>query len=285
MNPESVTPILPQELERQIFEICASSQPFVIPRLMLVAWRVAEWLEPLLYRTISVCQTPPERYHYPYLTPETVANLLLRKPADFFRDSVRNLLLDAIRPDVMESILAVCTRLENIWAPGASLQVVRSTSIFPLKHLYTNSWALFSPTVSPLDPLFAQLTHLEMTEYNIFKAVEIASRLVFLPKLSHLAFNVEALIPSCPRLLEECPSLIVLASLDNNRLYPGRGPVFREYEERLSKDVRFVLLRARIEDWQSGVHSGVDYWSRAEDFIAKRRSGAVLATQYELIED
>ncbi|KAJ7176984.1 hypothetical protein C8R46DRAFT_1077941 [Mycena filopes] len=285
MSQDSVTPILPPELERHIFEVCASSQLSVIPGLMLVAWRVKDWLEPLLYRTIIVCQIPRDRYHYPCFTPEAVANLLLRKPADFLRDSVRNLMLDGTGQDVAESILAVCTRVENLWAPRGS-QVLRPTSLFPFKHLYTNSWALFPPTVSPQDPLFAQLTHLEMTEliFNLHRSVEMVSTLVLLPQLTHLAFNDEDVIPSCPRLLEECASLSVLVSLNGSQLYAGS--LFQEYEERLSKDVRFVLVHSWwFEDWQLGVHSGLDYWGRAEDFIAKRRSGEIPATQYELIED
>jgi hypothetical protein len=37
------SPILPPELERGIFEICAISRPVSIPNLMLVAQRVKEW--------------------------------------------------------------------------------------------------------------------------------------------------------------------------------------------------------------------------------------------------
>jgi hypothetical protein len=37
------SPILPPELEREIFEICAISRPASIPNLMLVAQRVKEW--------------------------------------------------------------------------------------------------------------------------------------------------------------------------------------------------------------------------------------------------
>jgi hypothetical protein len=43
MSLKSLTPILPTELERQIFELCALSRPVRIPKLMLVAWRVKEW--------------------------------------------------------------------------------------------------------------------------------------------------------------------------------------------------------------------------------------------------
>jgi hypothetical protein len=39
----SSAPMLPLELEREIFEICAYLRPVSIPRLMLVACRVKEW--------------------------------------------------------------------------------------------------------------------------------------------------------------------------------------------------------------------------------------------------
>ncbi|KAJ7176974.1 hypothetical protein C8R46DRAFT_1077909, partial [Mycena filopes] len=281
MAPESATPILPPELERQIFEICASSQFSVIPGLMLVAWRVKDWVEPLLYRTIMVCDIRRERYYFPRFTPETLAKLLLSKPAAFFRDSVRNLLIPAGRGhrdaiyaadrDLVHSVLAICTGVENLWAPGAG-EGFRLPSRLPLKHLSTNPGPLFS-TVSPLDPLFTRLTHLELTGH-IHSVVEIASALPLLPQLSHLAFNDEDLTPTCPQFLEECASLTVLVSLNGSQLF--LGSFFQEYEERLSKDVRFVLVRSWwFEDWQLGVHSGMGYWGRAEDFIAKRRSGEI----------
>ncbi|KAJ6574558.1 hypothetical protein B0H19DRAFT_1254249 [Mycena capillaripes] len=53
MEPDG-SPPLPPELERKIFEICTYAQPVSIPNLMLVAARVKEWLEPLLYVTIVV---------------------------------------------------------------------------------------------------------------------------------------------------------------------------------------------------------------------------------------
>ncbi|KAJ7224649.1 hypothetical protein GGX14DRAFT_557508 [Mycena pura] len=45
-------PTLPAELERQVFELTALSRPVCIPRLMRVALRVKQWVEPLLYRTL-----------------------------------------------------------------------------------------------------------------------------------------------------------------------------------------------------------------------------------------
>ncbi|KAJ7121829.1 hypothetical protein C8R43DRAFT_1136349 [Mycena crocata] len=45
-------PVLPVELEREIFEIAAHSRPRSVPTLVLVASRVKVWVEPFLYRTI-----------------------------------------------------------------------------------------------------------------------------------------------------------------------------------------------------------------------------------------
>ncbi|KAJ7138941.1 hypothetical protein C8R46DRAFT_1361499 [Mycena filopes] len=278
MSPDSTPPILPPELERRIFEICASSQFSVIPRLMLVAWRVKDWVEPILYRTIMVCEIRRERYHFPRFTPESVAKLLLSKPAAFLRDSVRNLLIHNAHRDLVQSILAICTGVENLWAPEAS-EVLRPPSGLRLKNLSTNAWPLLW-TVSPLDPLFTRLTHLELTG-PVHSVAKIASTLPLLPQLTHLAFNDEDLITICPQILDECASLTVLVSRN-----AGRGhaeSLFQGYAERLSRDVRFVLIHSWwFEDWQLGVHSGLDYWARAEDFIAKRRSGEIPATQYEL---
>jgi hypothetical protein len=30
-----------------------------------------------------------------------------------------------------------------------------------------------------------------------------------------------------------------------------------------------------LKDWQMGAHAGIDYWTHAEDFISKRRSGEI----------
>ncbi|KAJ7461189.1 hypothetical protein FB451DRAFT_1405047 [Mycena latifolia] len=92
---ESSLPALPLDLERHIFEITALSRPVLIPRLMLVAWRVKEWAEPLLYRTITTSDASRIVHdeNYPLLTSAAMLLALEKKPATFFRDAVRNLYL------------------------------------------------------------------------------------------------------------------------------------------------------------------------------------------------
>ncbi|KAJ7095067.1 hypothetical protein C8R44DRAFT_813875 [Mycena epipterygia] len=51
----SIAPRLPPELERLVFESAALSHATDIPNLILVAWRIKNWVEPLLYRAVLVC--------------------------------------------------------------------------------------------------------------------------------------------------------------------------------------------------------------------------------------
>ncbi|TFK58527.1 hypothetical protein BDN72DRAFT_906654 [Pluteus cervinus] len=51
------TPRLPVELERAIFEDAAQGSRDSIPTLMLLANRVKEWLEPLLYSIVVIHQS------------------------------------------------------------------------------------------------------------------------------------------------------------------------------------------------------------------------------------
>ncbi|KAJ7319357.1 hypothetical protein DFH08DRAFT_942291 [Mycena albidolilacea] len=50
----AMTRFLPQDLEREIFEFSALSNPRSIPKSVLVARHVKNWIESLLYRTLSV---------------------------------------------------------------------------------------------------------------------------------------------------------------------------------------------------------------------------------------
>ncbi|KAJ7126171.1 hypothetical protein C8R44DRAFT_121267 [Mycena epipterygia] len=271
-------PILPPELERQIFEICALSRPVLIPKLMLVAWRVKEWIEPLLYRTITVDCMPIDGF--PRFLSEILLPILETRPA--VRDAVRNINLGRnVSSGVVERILSICTVVENVWVSSLGDHV---TSIAPLlpKHLHIRFLPLLS-TLAPSHPCFSQLTHLELLEPFQPDAFEIWAQLSLIPQLTHLSFNSPTFISLCPRLLETCTSLAVLVWLDRSDDM-GFGPCFDVGG--LSKDVRFVAMSCFYftEDWQLGAHAGKNYWSRAETFIAKRRTGEIEALRYRLWE-
>ncbi|KAJ7841718.1 hypothetical protein B0H14DRAFT_3457307 [Mycena olivaceomarginata] len=56
---------------------------------------------------------------------------------------------------------------------------------------------------------------------------------------------------------------------------------------KLTKDPRFVIMDCRYQanDWEVGAHTGIDYWSRAGDLVAKRLSGEIDALQYRIEVD
>ncbi|KAF7324574.1 hypothetical protein MKEN_00498700 [Mycena kentingensis (nom. inval.)] len=262
-------PILPPELEREIFELCALSRPVLVPKLILVAWRVKQWIEPLLYRTIILSQTK-SLDGYPRFTPDVLLPALKTKPR-LFRDSVRHILLHAVSESVIQAVLSVCTRVENLWAPLASDVLVslatpdssRIIATRPLKHLYTNFMPLL-PRLGSTHPLFAQLTHLEVIGIPPRRELGAwADAIARLPQLTHLAFNEDALMPICASLLGVC-RLQVLVSLIGDTTRVG-------HDDPRVDDARFVVLFSPwFEDWQMGVHVGKDYWTRAESIVVER---------------
>ncbi|KAJ7101793.1 hypothetical protein C8R44DRAFT_887975 [Mycena epipterygia] len=152
-----------------------------------------------------------------------------------------------------------------------------------LKHLHGYVAPLLR-TLPPIHPCFSQITHLEMMDSR--HALESWSALALIPQLTHLAVNDDAFVPLCGELLETCASLAVLVFIMRSEM----GPL---YEAGCSTDFRFVAIRSSLgarsshvlQDWQMGACTGMDYWSGAESFIAKRRSGEVDALQYHIPDD
>ncbi|KAJ7054218.1 hypothetical protein C8F01DRAFT_1164415 [Mycena amicta] len=265
-----LSPSLPPELEREIFELCANDCPVLIPKLILVAWRVKQWIEPILYRTIILSPAKPLDGHPIFTTNALLAGLKSR-PA-FFRDSVRHLMLHSVSESIIPTILAVCTRLENLWAPMASHALLDLASTWntdirsSIKHLYTSFMPLLR-TLPSTHPFFRHLTHLEIIGIPPrSERVLWVGALSHLPRLTHLSFNEDALIPICSELLELCELLQVLVSL------VGDCTQQPEHYEGV-QDPRFVALFSPwFEDWQLGIRTGEDYWSRAEAIVAERQA-------------
>ncbi|KAJ7690235.1 hypothetical protein B0H17DRAFT_1179958 [Mycena rosella] len=280
MEPAS-TPILPPELERHIFEICALARPVAIPKLMLVAWRVMEWVEPMLYRTIVIKPALlPAGDAYPMFTSRLLTSAVNRKPANFFRYAVRHLFLFDYCEDDLAEILSACTGVENLWmGEDIDQSVLPLLAPLRLKHLCIDIRPLFH-AFPPHHSFFSQLTHLELLDDE----TDDASRnLPLIPHLTHLSFNDFSYIPISLRILETCPSLAVLVALNSDSLRHS----YAAYAGGLSKDVRFVAMNCEyyIADWLLGTKTGQDYWHRAEVFIAQRRSGEVDALRFEIVED
>ncbi|KAF8145046.1 hypothetical protein K438DRAFT_2028928 [Mycena galopus ATCC 62051] len=274
-----VSPGLPLDLERVIFEIAAVSWPRLIPRLLLVAWRVKTWIEPLLYRTLIVANSSNSRldadkfdeYTLPFvIEPGDFLSLIHSKPSTFFRDSVRNLRLGHNLAAEEALILSACSGIENLWSLMQTSVTILDFDL-PLKRLHCTLHKMFEPSqIDFSHRFFACLTHLEIFDGTwAMINTDIWSNLTRLPCLTHLAFNDEDYLSIFRTLLPTWRSLQVLAILLTERMS------LNEYElPELSRDWRVVVIEcpAYLDDWSEGALTGLDYWSRAEIFIAKRKS-------------
>ncbi|KAJ6462931.1 hypothetical protein C8R45DRAFT_1220429 [Mycena sanguinolenta] len=254
----SASPSLPLELEREIFEICALSRPVSIPKLMLVAQRVKEWVEPLLYRTILLgvdIPGPPAFLH------NAVRGLLTTS-----RDSAREL----------EMILRLCTGVENLWIPNADETLMLLIESLPLKRLA----AAFEFMPPPTSQMFARLTHLYLLVLLGEIVDSVRAFVVALPTLTHLSLphlsfsfdvseNEEIVFPTIHRILESSPSMQVLVIFTDSMI-----SLENKVPPDVRRDVRFVVMlyRGFAADWYAGILHDKDFWRDAETFIAKRRT-------------
>ncbi|KAJ7203639.1 hypothetical protein GGX14DRAFT_300578, partial [Mycena pura] len=202
-------PILPAELEKEIFEMTAYTRPSSIPRLMLVAHRVKIWVEPLLFRVIVLdrfSKTPT----YPMADDDDFSGIQ-SLPTSVLRDSVRHLFLHNMPNTVSQFILSASSAVEDLWIQTFEVNsfLLPFIGVLPLKRLYCNLKALFADKVQ-IDfghSLFSRLTHLELLD---LRATDLYFDLALIPHLTHLAFNYPVFLDMSLTLLKTCKSLRVL---------------------------------------------------------------------------
>ncbi|KAJ6476352.1 hypothetical protein C8R45DRAFT_1102610 [Mycena sanguinolenta] len=124
IHPE---PVLPPELECEIFEVAARLDFYIIPSLLRVARRVRQWVEPFLYKVVVINDSAKaEAYHLtlllkPHLLANNLQHLFLAGFACFSRWPEKDVhaLLQLCAPRVLS--LAV-------FAPLQQKRLVRSFS-------------------------------------------------------------------------------------------------------------------------------------------------------------
>ncbi|KAJ6476743.1 hypothetical protein C8R47DRAFT_1220225 [Mycena vitilis] len=279
MDLAKLTPKLPADLERQIFEVASLVWPRSIPRFLLVAWRVNTWVEPLLYRIFIVHDAraylrDKSRDGAGPLAIESSAlrSLIHAQGPRFFKAAVRHLLLGSHTLDETEEayLLSTCSKVENLWCSAQTYATLAQIDM-PLKRLHCRLNTLFEP--KPIDfthQLFASMTHLEVFDLPVRLDVDVWAAVTHLPCLTHLAFNDDHYLPVCRVVLQTSSALQVLALMVHNRAQTDA----ERWKGWNLMDVRFVAMVCdeAVEDWIAGAHTGADYWSRAEEFIAKRKS-------------
>ncbi|KAJ6526512.1 hypothetical protein DFH09DRAFT_1095224 [Mycena vulgaris] len=283
-------PVFPTELERDIFGMAARSHLQCIPRLILVAWRVKSWLEPLLYETIIFFPPDPTPHLRrrptwkeqimdgdPIHSRDTLFPILQSESHAFFRHAA---LLELESKDA-KLVLSHCRSIENLWLSGPYQMLHRVLSLvadLPLKKFRGCVSRLFGsePQIDFSHRFFAQITHLALIDWPDGARVDPAiwSKLSLVPNLTHLSW-APIFLDGCLPLLRTCPSLRVLIVLKWGRL--DTHVLHHPDRDALENDPRFVMMvmafAHEASDWQIGTRTGRDYWLRVEEFVAKRKSG------------
>ncbi|KAJ6478705.1 hypothetical protein C8R47DRAFT_983777 [Mycena vitilis] len=265
--------VLPPELEREILEFAGISFPEFIPTLMLVSREARRWMESLLYHVLI------------FTAPQASALLaaIHNKSPSFLSSAVRKLLLGECRSDLSDilHILSCCSGTTDLFFMAPTGQkLLPLISAMPLQRLAADLRSLFRGL--PVDfhhPLFANITHLcvfpsprdDLTEWVKVRHI---------PHLTHLAFHTSRDPPMLLEVLRVCPHLRVLVDFYFFRI-AVTGPRLTVDHE-LWADLRYVRMRCGIyaDDWMLGAYTGRDHWTRAEEWVEKRRLGVVERLQY-----
>ena len=282
-------PLLPQELERDIFETTARAHPGTAAVIALVARRAQIWslLSLLFLPSLKQKSARMDALIYEMITLSD-ARLCRRflftidsRPPHFFAHKVKSLCIPGdIRPDHAKRILSVCQGVTNLaywitsWCPPAPFGLIAST-LHP-RQLSFNTYGLFHLTTPPdfTLPFFLRVTHLEVVDWPF-----IAESCTFkrLPSLTHLAVDIDqyvhAIALELRRILRACQHLVVLLCLVRQE------STMTDVEEafRLVGDDgrRLVILPdlEPLENWEASLDLTSDdcQWSCAERIIEERQ--------------
>ncbi|KAJ7064201.1 hypothetical protein C8F01DRAFT_1367550 [Mycena amicta] len=280
------SPRLPPELEREIFEIAALTRRKDFVSLLCVARRVFEWIEPILYRSITVGHISDLRW---------LSRALKSKPSAFFAAAVRHIVI--YQPDALiefHALTSICTGTTHLAiAPhppacpeNLPMLVERMPAIQRLAASLRSGFpARKYPTLESF-PLqnFTALTHLEIfDEFSDWDTdtQRIVAFVSALPSLTHLALNSdESDLPHSvlASFLERCPNLRVLCWLTSSQEEAPLRAATLLMRLNSSPDVRLVSVT--FDEWDEGVSlpGRRTYWDTAEDLIERKRKGEIDVT-------
>ncbi|KAJ7190425.1 hypothetical protein GGX14DRAFT_483354 [Mycena pura] len=266
-------PLLPAELEREIFEISSRLYPSMIPTILCVARRVHLWIEPLLYRVLRVDWSRK-------------ACAFLRaaesKPPAFFAAAVRHVwipfYLDRSADSKVAEALKRCTGVASLACNFnfGSDKLLPVLSAMRLQRLAVSLEHLFGrcQAINPAHPLFTRITHLFVLDNTGLpdRETSICSALAALPALTHLRVDGSLCWSVLEMLLANCARLEILVVLWPT---PGAGRIHAKATP--FSDSRFVVgvEKDYWGDWEAGAAGLPDFWTRAEEFVAKKRRGVI----------
>ncbi|CAK5267119.1 unnamed protein product [Mycena citricolor] len=306
-SPSTLEPRLPAELERIVFEEAAAVEPRRVAELMLVASRVREWLEPLLYRIVAsrdtwIRKTSSLDARFPSTF---VTSLMKDKAESFLKSAVQVVLLAQKDAHYMEKIIPVCTKIHTLvveapmnetWEqhlPALNKLTALRRLCIPVLHLFPRpSGELPAPDVSM--PLFATLTHLELLDYPRTQehALILFNKLATLSSLTHLAFQGSTMISTLAQLLNPAvffpqapkkprwgPHIQCLVVASEPDSFDGD----RSLGKMLVVDPRVVVIARRglVTTWMDEKRG---FWAIADSLLKAKKDGTVAESEYA-VED
>ncbi|KAJ7622041.1 hypothetical protein FB45DRAFT_1061682 [Roridomyces roridus] len=274
MSSDSLSPTLPPELEREIFQMLAYSDPLFAPKLMLVACRVKAWVETDLYRVLVLADFFD---CFPFKNISHLKSI----PAPLLRDSVRTVHLGGIPLETAEYILSTCTGIEDLLIStgmGNISSLLHLLGRLPLRRFVGDPRDLSDGPMDFSHPFFSQLTHLHPFALIAFSSAWRG--LASVPHLTHFSFD-EGFLHLVPHLLQHCKCLraAVLRTFSEDTWIEKR---YSRELETLATEVRFVQMAATTDAWWGDPLKVWDYCIQAEEHIAKRVSGKIDVKEYRI---
>ncbi|KAJ7112712.1 hypothetical protein C8R44DRAFT_249952 [Mycena epipterygia] len=271
-------PAFPPELEREIFETTAFLYPGTIPTLLRVARRVLVWLESLIYRVVRVN------------TSSDMARALLSatttKTPSFLHDAVRHVSLESTTlwlPEEIIAVLKLCTGIVNL---SISVDYMNASDILAqlaqmqLQRLACSLPSLFAENAIDMrHPVFSSITHLDIFG-EIDELTDICPQIPAIPTLTHLCVHNLVAWPTIAMFLAEGPRLELLV----NRWWSPEN-AHEQAQNVPFHDMRFViqLFKDYWSEWEAEARGPrPNFWSLADDFVARKRSGDIDAKVYLL---
>ncbi|KAJ7059490.1 hypothetical protein C8F01DRAFT_1370414 [Mycena amicta] len=256
-----IEPRLPQDLEREIFELTACLYPGKRAILVLVARRVRAWVEPFIYKTLIVNGLDGAQH---------ILSLAASRPPEFFPSIVRRLVLSA-DTHIPANVLALCTGATHLAMEDDILRehwAQIHATFLSLQHVQRLTFAARElPVLDPTAPVFSLVTHLSLLD---FAHDGLPQFVTGFPVLTHLALFRPPGWLMVQEFLDACPRLRVLVIITATRYWASK--IAGGIPGRITDD-RLVVCASK--NWEEGIMEGYTFWHAAEGFVRDKRSGAV----------
>ncbi|KAJ6478998.1 hypothetical protein C8R45DRAFT_1216355 [Mycena sanguinolenta] len=252
-----------------------------IPKLILVAARVKEWVEPLLYQVIMLWPVDRELLGFPSFTVEILLRVIAAKSPHFLRNSVQHIyLFQQMGQGELKTVCAACSRVVNL----VHITAFSSPVLCGLHHLrklgISREHFLELCRTDGCSPVLDNLTHLELYARPFD---DITPCLPLLHSLTHISLNRgpqrEPLQTAlCASTQLRCIVVVFRSWQPYKQLEVGAC-------ELLVVDPRFVCVHqytSSHQDWLRGTETGCGYWALADAFLAARDEGKIDASCYSV---